>query len=368
MTRTRLRTWEEYVLLLVSVSAAAVAVGIAADTRPHEPTLWGASAAALGLALATGAVFWLAGRVTRVVEEARRDESRDAHALLSALPEGLLVVGDGRIQSVNRRLCELLGWERSELVGAAEPFPFWPPEHRHEIAAWQRRLDEQGEHAGRLCFLGRGGRRIPVLLAGSMLPNRRCLLAVRDVSDADRRERRLAELASRDPETALLNERGFEERLREHVRRATTSGNALTVAVLQLGSDAPTWTGRLGSPAALLAVERLDGLVRAGEELARVADDLVAWIIPDAGAEGTLGSVLRIRRGLADLGVTVTTGVCDLDSAGDGTALLALADQALAEARRRGLGTSVAYPFTPASSPLQPVVGTDAQGRAAAPA
>jgi PAS domain S-box-containing protein len=353
MRRPRLRTWEEYLLLIVCVSAAAVAVVVAADTRPHEPTLWGASAVALGLALATGALFLLAGRVTRIVDETARDGTRDARALLSALPEGLLVVGDGRIQSVNRRLCELLGWERSDLVGAAEPFPFWPPEHRHEIAAWQRRLDEQGEHVGRLYFLGREGLRVPVLLAGSVLPDGRCLLAVRDVSDADRRERRLAELASRDPETALLNERGFEERLREHVRRATSSRSALSVAVLHLGGDAPTWTGRLGSPAALLAVERLNGLVRVGDELGRVADDLVAWVMPDTSAEGALESVLRIRRGLADLGVVVTAGVCDLASAGDGAAVLALADQVLAEARRRGLGSSVAY--AEASGQLQPV-------------
>ena len=43
----------------------------------------------------------------------RTDEDAllEARALLSALPDGLLVLDDGAVSSVNRRLCEMLGFE-----------------------------------------------------------------------------------------------------------------------------------------------------------------------------------------------------------------------------------------------------------------
>ena len=68
-----------------------------------------------------------------------QDESEVARNLLSAIPDGLLLVREGEICSVNRSLCELLGFDREELLGSTAPFPFWPPEHRHEIEAWHAR-------------------------------------------------------------------------------------------------------------------------------------------------------------------------------------------------------------------------------------
>ena len=72
----------------------------------------------------------------RVVGATLFGEWEAARTLLSAMPDGLLLVHDGRVLSVNSGLCELLGFEREELLGAAAPFPFWRPEHRHEIEAW----------------------------------------------------------------------------------------------------------------------------------------------------------------------------------------------------------------------------------------
>jgi hypothetical protein len=47
---------------------------------------------------------------------------------------------------------------------------------------------------------------------------------------------------------------------------------------------------------------------------------------------------------MADVhGVVLTAGVCDLANAGDTFALYALADRALASARRRGPGTTDAH-------------------------
>ena len=136
------------------------------------------------------------------------DALLEARALLSAIPDGLLVLDDGAVSSVNRRLCELLGFEREELLGATAPLPFWPPEHRHEIEAWHRELDELREHETELTLRHRDGTRLRVLLAGRQAPSGphealRQVVTIRDVSARHRRERRLQELSSRDPETGL---------------------------------------------------------------------------------------------------------------------------------------------------------------------
>jgi GGDEF domain-containing protein len=203
------------------------------------------------------------------------------------------------------------------------------------------------EHVAQLVFSHRNGDRIPVLVAGGRVvsdtDDSRYVLTVRDVSVSHRRERRLSELASRDPETALLNQRGFEERLGEAVRQALAGGGNLSVALLELG-DGVGERGIFGTPEGLLAVERLHALVRAGEAVARVGDEL-AWILPDTDARGAVRAVSRAREELADVaGIEVTAGVCDLATAGDALSLYALADRALAEARRGGVDATATYP------------------------
>ncbi len=163
------------------------------------------------------------------------------------------------------------------------------------------------------------------------------------MSHGYRRERRLAELCSRDPETALLDERGFEEKVRDAVRSALADGTNPSVVVVELGSDGPSWTGGLGSPEALLVIDRLQSLLRAGDELARMRDDRIAWLLPETGLEGAVEAVSRARRAISSTGATLTAGVCDFATAGDAPSLYALADQALAEAKRQGRGTTASY-------------------------
>ena len=340
-SRRAKRTKEELLLLGVSVGAAGVAVSVLLRDAPPSPTLRWAALAAVALSLVAGFAFWFAGAARRAVVEAVRAEKEATRALLSALPEGLLVVDGGRVVSVNRRFCELLGLRRGELVGTTAPYRFWPPEHRHEIERWHAVLAERGSNTGSLVFLTRGGRRARVVVAGSALGgsrDTRFVLVVRDVSDSYRQRKRLAELATHDPVTALLNERGFEGRLRDATRRAIAGGSELSVACLDLGGLA------LESPEGLVAIDRLRKLVRAGEDLGRIGDDALAWILPDTTAEAAAGAVERIRREFVEEpGTTLAAGVCDLAEAGDGLALYVLAERALVAARRHGPGSTVLH-------------------------
>jgi len=342
------RTKEELLLLAVSGTAAAVAVVAVREATPSDTGLWLATAGALALALACLFAFWFGGAARRRVADSTNAEPDVARALLSALPDGLLVVRDETIVSVNRSLCDQLGFDRGELLGSSVPYPFWAPEHRHEIEAFHADLAAHGEHAGELTFVHKRGDRIRVLVSGRLVVDEgarpRHLLTVRDVSESHRREQRLTELAARDADTGLLDLREFEERLRDCVRRAMQGSSNVTVVLAELSADSRPAASVFTRPETLLAVERLKREARAGDVLARTGEAELGWILPETDTAGGLDAVERWRAALADIGgVVLTAGVCDLAGGGDALGTYALADRALTTARRRGAGSTEAH-------------------------
>jgi PAS domain S-box-containing protein len=302
----------------------------------------------LGVAGAAALAYRLARAARNAVARGADAELSAARELLSAIPDGLLLVQDGRIRSVNRRLCELLGFERAELVGAGHPFPFWPPELRHELEAWHEELERHAELDGELTFRRRNGERMHVAVAGRRVRDDgrppRQVLTVRDMSSSRRRERRLAELCGRDPETGLRDHLEFEALLGGAVRRATAYGETLTLVLLELSVDGHAGAGVFGRPGALVAVERLQELSRVDDVLARTGDGELAWILPHTDVHGGVGAVARARTALASLSdVGLTAGICDLATAGDPLALCAFADRALIDARQQGVGGTAQY-------------------------
>jgi PAS domain S-box-containing protein len=339
------RTKDELLLLLVSGMATVVAVVFAWEAAPDPLALWLATAAALALALTGLFAFWFGGAARRRLEESLHAESEAVRNLLSAIPDGLILVRDGEICSVNRSLCELLGYEREQLLGTRAPFPFWPPEHRHDVEAWHADLVARGELTSELTFRRRQGDRVRLLASGCVVDDQnglpRHLITLRDVSTSHRRMRRLTELAARDPETGLLDRREFEERLGDAVRRAIQGGTNVTVVLADLAVHGRVGDGVFGRPEAHMAVERLSRLARAGDELARTDDGELGWILPETDAAGGIDAVARWRNALGEIGgVVLTAGVCDLAGAGDAFSLYALADRALVAARRSGPGST----------------------------
>ena len=343
MTAGPARRRSEWGLLLgLSATAAVVTtVGLEQPSRTAGVS-WPTVAAALGVSFVVLFAF-LAGRAASPGLSEVYEELGAMHDVLTAIPDGLLVVRDGRICSVNRRLCDMLGYERSALVGASVPFPFWPPEHRHELDAWHAALEHRADAAGELTFVRRDGERLHVALAGRRVDGDadppRYVVTVHDVSSSRRRELRLAELCGRDPSTGLPDHAHFEDVLAGAVRRAIAHEEHLSLVLAELTVGGTAAPGVFGRPEAIVAVARLKRLIRADDVLARTGDAELAWVLPETDAHGAVGAVARARTALASLpGVALTVGICDLATAGDPLALCAFADRALVEARGQGVG------------------------------
>ncbi len=343
------RTKEELLLLAVALAGLGTAGLSAREAVPPSLGLWLATAVALGVAGTASFAFLLGGAARRAAAAAEEADLAAARELLSAIPDGLLVIQGGRVVSVNRRLCELLGFDRSELVGSEQPYPFWPPEHRHQLEIWHATLEQSANLEGELTFSRRNGERVHVVVAGRRVAGDdaaiRHVLTVHDVSSSRRREQRLAELCGRDPQTGLLDHGEFEARLGSAVRRAIAYREPLTLVLVELSLDGYGGTGVLGRPEALVAVERLHQLMRADDVLARTGESELALILPDTDGHGGVGAVARARAALASLeGLALTVGICDLAAAGgDAIALCAFADRALVEARAQGIGGTAEY-------------------------
>jgi PAS domain S-box-containing protein len=314
----------------------------------RQLAVWGLPASAAAAAACALGVIVLQARERRALEQRLRTLEASAAALFSALPDGLAVVRHREVVAVNERLCELLGHPAGALVGAAYPFPHVAPEHRHELEAWVATLQEEGYAEGTLVLCDAAGGRVAVEAAGRAVDESDGLgpghvVTVRDVSASRRHVARVTALATYDPQTGLLNQRGFQERLAEEVRRAGLSGESLSVALLAVNET-------FAESDLADAIHAIATQVRVEEHLARTRDDEIAWILCNTDSAGASAAVARLRtdlaRGAAALearGFQLTAGICDLDAAEDAASLYALAGRALAHAVRTRAGTTECY-------------------------
>ena len=162
-------------------------------------------------------------------------------------------------------------------------------------------------------------------------------------------ERRLRELASSDPLTALANQRSFRERLAEEVSRSTRYGHPLGLVLLDIDRFKRVndrHGHQIGDAVLTEVARRLGRLARAGDLAARVGGEEYALLLPETDAEGALTLAERARRAVAEepFGeagtLTVSLGVAELGAAPDGQDLFRRADVALSWAKLSGRNRS----------------------------
>jgi diguanylate cyclase (GGDEF)-like protein len=164
--------------------------------------------------------------------------------------------------------------------------------------------------------------------------------------------RLLAEQASSDPLTGLVNHRVFHERLQEEAARAQRHDRPLALAVFDLdhfkrvndthGHQTGDWV--LREVAGRLAVH-----VRSGDVLGRVGGEEFAWLMPETDDLAAFGVAERARASVATLELgevgrlTVSAGVSDLSRAVSAIELYRFADEALYLAKSHGRDVTFRY-------------------------
>lgn len=170
-----------------------------------------------------------------------------------------------------------------------------------------------------------------------------------------RENARLAEQATHDPLTGLLNRRGWHDALERCLAQADRAGVPVSLVLLDVDGFKPfnDRYGHAAGDAVLQSVTaQLQGLARRYDALARLGGDEIAVLLPgctQAQALEIASRMLRVDRPVSSNlpAITLSAGVATSQpligrSRWLGTELMATADAALYRAKRRGRGQVVA--------------------------
>ncbi len=294
-----------------------------------------------------------------------------ARAILDAVAVGYMVTAEQRIVEVNQTLCDVLGFNREELLGQTMPWPFTPPEGIELSHALRERVLTQALESdhGRsdpieLPMMRKDGRRFvgevtvaPVRDQGGAV--RAWVSTIRDISSRHDYQIELERLATHDPLTGLANRRLFDERLEQELADAVRRERPLGVAILDL-DQFKSVNDRHGHPvgdrALREAAERLARVIRKADLLARIGGEEFAWILPEVHSHGAWAAVERARRAICDepfegVGrMTISIGVALRGDLQDAAQLYEHADESLYRAKRDGRDRSIMWrPSEPAA-------------------
>jgi diguanylate cyclase (GGDEF)-like protein/PAS domain S-box-containing protein len=291
-----------------------------------------------------------------IEQEARiRDDQERFRAIFENVRDyAIYTVGlDGRVDTWNRSLSRIGGWEATDVIG--QPISrFLPLDTADQAAA----LLERARQCGTAEFEGwrvrkDGSRFWGNTVAATLLDRREkpsgFVLVTRDLTERKQIEDRLLALTITDPLTGAFNRRAGEARLAEAFRAWRRSGDPFCVLMIDCDhfkAVNDTW-GHDGGDEVLIA------LVRICRERLRDRDATFRWggeefmvLLADPSTENAVAVAERLRSGLAAaeifydgqvIRITVSIGVTrvhelDADTAG----VIRRADRALYDAKEAG--------------------------------
>ncbi|HEV3130227.1 MAG TPA: diguanylate cyclase [Solirubrobacteraceae bacterium] len=190
-------------------------------------------------------------------------------------------------------------------------------------------------------------------------------LAATSIANSERQSQ-LARRASRDALTGLANHRSFHEHLEAEAARALRHGRPLALALVdvdffrqineRMGHD-------IGDRLLLKLAHTLHALTRKGDLLARLGADEFGLLLPETDKRSAFVVLDRARQRMASAPpagvgpVTLTAGICDIDTAGGEGSLYRLADAALQWGKTHG--RDVCWIYDPSIVPV-PAINPDA--------
>ena len=239
--------------------------------------------------------------VRRAEELLRRSEER-FEKIFQASPDAIVIsrLSDGRYLEVNQRWLELFGYEREEIIGHTSlELGIWadPAERPRLVELIVAHGALQGFETR---FRRKSGAIIDVVLSAEVIDidgEAHLIVPIMDITDRKHAEERIQQLATRDPLTGLPNRLLLNDRLTLGINQAQRHGGSLALLFIDLDrfkyiNDS---LGHVIGDAFLRSVaERLSGIMRQGDTLARIGgDEFVVLLENIVAMEDAAGQVAR---------------------------------------------------------------------------
>ncbi len=304
--------------------------------------------------------------------QAARDQARSAERLYRLLAEhtGDVVAGlsaDGRVHYMSPSVQGMLGFAPQDFIGH-DLSHLVCAEDRPAFLQERRRLRDQGAHTGRFTVRARhrAGALVWVEVQVQALPPEAdpgglaFVCQVRDVSESKSSQHalssayaELAQAATHDPLTGLVNRRYFDELLQREWRRLQRERGTLAVLLVE-ADHSHQWRERHGPLVADACLRAIAGVVReharrAGDIAARHDGDTFAVVLPHSDTQAAMALAERIRgsvehgdvlpKGLPPVRLSVSIGVACAtpgETAPDTATLLTAAQAGLVDAKGQG--------------------------------
>ncbi|MCU1458286.1 MAG: diguanylate cyclase/phosphodiesterase with sensor [Actinomycetia bacterium] len=291
----------------------------------------------------------------RTTELARRDAESELRAIFQTTPVGMAVIDvDGTTIDVNPSLTQILGYSADELIGRSILEITLPEDREYEteqalsclagdIDRWRcekRYLDVNGDEIWVVSevSLMRDADGNPHRFVGQMT----------DITERKRLEAQLARDATRDALTGLPNRILLMDRLRTALERAQRHGTLVALLFLDLDRFKlvnDTHGHAAGDRLLVEVSDRLEGLMRAGDTVARIGGDEFLVLCEEVDNEAdavmlarhiiaAVESPFAVGRGAVYVGASV--GVAISDGSTDAEDVIRNADVAVYRAKDNG--------------------------------
>ncbi len=290
----------------------------------------------------------------------RESEERFRSAFENAPIGVALMGGDGRWFQVNRALCEILGYDESELLALGVADLVHPEDREEQMHHQSALISGQSRSVQReLRYRHKDGHVVWVLQSCSAVQvgenPQSFITQMQDITDRKRYEASLIHLANHDPLTELINRRRFQEELESLL--ALTRNFSLRGALFFLDLDMFKYVNdTLGHHAGDDLLRRVAGLLRERlretDVIARLGGDEFAILLPYTGDEAVVLAeqileALRHERVVAggqSLSVTGSIGITFFpEHSANAEELLAHADVAMYRAKEQGRNTYAVF-------------------------
>jgi diguanylate cyclase (GGDEF)-like protein/PAS domain S-box-containing protein len=331
------------------------AVWISISTRPLDV------AAGLPCAVVVSSRDVTARREMRKAVQARERSLAEAERrfcnIFSMAPIGMAIVRNGYVLQANQAWAEIMGRSPEELEGKkVDDFTYPGDPATTEAASF---LSEGGPTAYRVekRYVHADGHPVWVQLDLSAVRDgagaiQYVIVQVQDIADRRRHQQQLEHIANHDALTGLLNRRGFQHALEDHVRHAGRYGADGAMLMLDLDHFKhvnDTLGHKVGDELIVKAAELLAGRLRESDIVARIGGDEFAILLPHGDREATttlavaLLTALREWRlkmdpehGMAARGLTASIGIAMSVPGATADDLVVNADLAMYDAKEGG--------------------------------